>query len=138
MKRRDILKSCLVAPFVGLLKKKTRSGTKIIAELPKSLTAKDICNMALEEINEPKCLDDEFCQDPNCPYGNGAINPYLANSRQRFPLGTRLVTSGGIPHRYVKSSPNTKIFGKPLSRPIYFWISENQWIFDNSGDFIKS
>ena len=55
MKRRDLLKSCLFAPFVGLFKKKTRSGTKVIADVPKGLTAKDICNMALEKINEPEC-----------------------------------------------------------------------------------
>ena len=125
MKRRDLLKSCLVAPFVGLFK-----GKKKDIPFPSDDQS--------QPSNSSDSMEDEFCQDPNCPYCNGAINPYLANSRQRFPLGTRLVTSGGIPHRYVKSSPNTKIFGKKLTRPIYFWISENQWIFDNSGDFIKS
>ena len=34
MKRRDLLKSCLVAPFLGLFKSKKRSGT---------LKSKDLC-----------------------------------------------------------------------------------------------
>jgi hypothetical protein len=33
MKRRNLLKACIAAPFAGLLKPKTRSGTKYIGSL---------------------------------------------------------------------------------------------------------
>jgi len=32
MRRRELLKSCLAAPFLGLFRKKTRSGTKFIVD----------------------------------------------------------------------------------------------------------
>jgi len=34
MKRRNFLRTCFLAPFVVLFKKKTRSGTKLISDIP--------------------------------------------------------------------------------------------------------
>ena len=89
MRRRDLLKSCLVAPFLGLFKKNTRSNTRGNTRgnscYTEGSTANDICNMALKLINEP--------------------NLYRSDSQQRYPLGTLYSTGYGLTrkiYRYVK------------------------------------
>lgn len=81
MKRRTLLKSCLAAPFLGLLKKKESKGLTLEKlyrckeELDKAnrITIKGVEYYKIKAA-KLKCLDcpdedgSEFCEDLTCPY----------------------------------------------------------------------
>lgn len=115
MKRRDLLKSCLVAPFVGLFKKKEYSCSSGSVQ----------CGVMTNSAEPSSSSDSE------------KPHQLSMHSRPKHPLGACLVLSCGERYRYVKMLTGTEFYGHKTTRPIWLWIPENLWIYDNSGNYVK-